>query len=300
MLASVLPKFSFRIPRENKALPAMNLPTSINWSAGLSPSIPQAASSYFPCYSCSYANFGGFFTFVCQPSLKARLADEGVQNAWQLSQLDPAGVKRRYNVVLERTVRELRGESCLDLEEAEPDKQSICCSRMFGERITTLAAIKAAVATYVDRAAGKLRKQSSLAGHLQVGIQTSFHGEGAKYARSIVCALPYPSDDVRVLTASAMRGLEEIFRVGFKYSKAEVLLMDLRKRGEFTADLFSSEQPPAADSVMAVLDQINAKWGRGTLRPAAVAADPRWAMRRSLLSPSYLTDIVQLWKVKAI
>ena len=76
--------------------------------------------------------------------LKARLADEGVQNAWQLSQLDPAGVKRRYNVVLERTVRELRGESCLDLEEAEPDKQSICCSRMFGERITTLAAIKAA------------------------------------------------------------------------------------------------------------------------------------------------------------
>lgn len=232
--------------------------------------------------------------------LKARLADEGVQNAWQLSQLDPAGVKRRYNVVLERTVRELRGESCLDLEEAEPDKQSICCSRMFGERITTLAAIKAAVATYVDRAAGKLRTQSSLAGHLQVGIQTSFHGEGAKYARSIVCALPYPSDDVRVLTASAMRGLEEIFRVGFKYSKAEVLLMDLRKRGEFTADLFSPEQPPAADSVMAVLDQINAKWGRGTLRPAAVAADPRWAMRRSLLSPSYLTDIDQLWKVKAI
>jgi len=99
--------------------------------------------------------------------LKARLADEGVHNAWQLSQLDPAGVKRRYNVVLERTVRELRGESCLDLEEeAEPDKQSICCSRMFGERITTLAAIKAAVATYVDRAAGKLRKQSSLAGHI--------------------------------------------------------------------------------------------------------------------------------------
>jgi len=92
----------------------------------------------------------------------------------------------------------------------------------------------------------------------------------------------------------------QIFRVGFKYSKAEVLLMDLRKRGEFTADLFSPEQPPAADSVMAVLDQINAKWGRGTLRPAAVAADPRWAMRRSLLSPSYLTDIDQLWKVKAI
>jgi len=122
--------------------------------------------------------------------LKARLADEGVHNAWQLSQLDPAGVKRRYNVVLERTVRELRGESCLDLEEAEPDKQSICCSRMFGERITALAAIKAAVATYVDRAAGKLRKQSSLAGHIQVGIQTSFHGDGAKYARSIVCALP--------------------------------------------------------------------------------------------------------------
>ncbi|KFF32459.1 hypothetical protein G039_0333265 [Pseudomonas aeruginosa VRFPA01] len=88
--------------------------------------------------------------------------------------------------------------------------------------------------------------------------------------------------------------------MGFKYSKAEVLLMDLRKRGEFTADLFSPAQPPAADSVMVVLDQINARWGRGTLRSAAVAADPRWAMRRNLLSPSYLTDIDQLWKVKAI
>ncbi|PLV11713.1 Y-family DNA polymerase [Pseudomonas guariconensis] len=152
--------------------------------------------------------------------LKTRLAAEGVENAWQLSQLDPAGVKRRYSVVLERTVRELRGESCLDLEETEPDKQSICCSRMFGERITTLAALKTAVATYVDRAAGKLRKQSSLAGHIQVGIQTSFHGEGAKYARSIVCALPYPTDDVRVLTTSALRGLEQIFRVGFKGSFA--------------------------------------------------------------------------------
>jgi DNA polymerase V len=232
--------------------------------------------------------------------LKMRLADEGVHNAWQLSQLDAAGVKRRYSVVLERTVRELRGESCLDLEESEPDKQSICCSRMFGERITTLSDIKSAVATYVDRAAGKLRKQSSLAGHIQVGIQTSFHGDGPKYARSIDCALPYPTDDVRILTASAMHGLEVIFREGFKYSKAEVLLVDLRKRGEFTGDLFDPGQPPAADAVMAVLDQVNAKWGRGTLRTAAVAVDPRWAMRRNLLSPSYLTDIEQLWKVKAI
>ena len=160
--------------------------------------------------------------------LKMRLADEGVQTAWQLSQLDPVAVKRRYNVVLERTVRELRGESCLDLEEVAPDKQSICCSRMFGERVTTLPDLKSAVASYVDRAASKLRKQDSLAGHIQIGIQTSFHGEGRKYARSIVCVPPYPTDDVRVLTASAMQGLDVIYREGFKYSKAEILLMDLR------------------------------------------------------------------------
>lgn len=202
--------------------------------------------------------------------------------------------------MLERTVRELQGDSCLDLEESVPDKQSICCSRMFGERVTSLAGLKSAVATYVDRAAGKLRKQSSLAGHIQVGIQTSFHGEGRKYARSIVCVPPYPTDDVRILTASAMQGLDVIYREGFKYSEAEILLLDLRKRGEFTGYLFSPEQPSAADAVMSVLHRINAKWGQGTLRSAAVVADPAWAMRRQLLIPSYMTDINQLWRIEAI
>jgi DNA polymerase V len=90
-----------------------------------------------------------------------------------------------------------------------------------------------------------------------------------------------------------------VFRDGFAYSKAEIMLLDLRQRGEFTDDMFASTQPAAAEQVMAVLDQINNKWGGGTLRSAGVPAAPEWAMRREMMSPSYTTSFTDLWMVRA-
>ena len=77
------------------------------------------------------------------------------------------------------------------------------------------------------------------------------------------------------------------------------MLLDLRQRGEFTDDMFATTQPAAAEQVMAVLDQINRKWGRGTLRPAGVPAAPEWAMRREMMSPGYTTRFTELWSVRA-
>ena len=90
-----------------------------------------------------------------------------------------------------------------------------------------------------------------------------------------------------------------MFRDGYAYSKAEIMLLDLRQRGEFTDDMFATTQPAAAEQVMAVLDQINRKWGRGTLRPAGVPAAPEWAMRREMMSPGYTTKFSELWTVRA-
>lgn len=102
---------------------------------------------------------------------------------------------------------------------------------------------------------------------------------------------------MRLLTQTAVGALDRIFRPGFKYSKAEVILLNLCQPGEYTDDLFALSQPVEATRVMTVLDQINKRWGRGTLRSASVPADPEWGMRREMMSQSYTTRLGQLWTV---
>ncbi|EOA4333890.1 Y-family DNA polymerase [Pseudomonas aeruginosa] len=230
--------------------------------------------------------------------MRDNLASDGISTAWELSQADARALGRKYSVVLERTIRELAGESCMDLEQTAPAKQSICSSKMFGKRVHTLRELQEALATYIHRAAEKLRMQRSLCGALRIGIQTSFHGDGPKYANAATCIPAFPTDDVRQLTKYALQAAAEIFRPGFAYSKAEVLLMDLRKRGEYTQDLFSPSQPERSDALMATMDKINRRWGHDCLRTAAVPLTPDWGMRRALLSPSYMTSWDQLWTVQ--
>lgn len=116
-----------------------------------------------------------------------------------------------------------------------------------------------------------------------------FNPTEAQYANGVVVDLPYPTDDVRVLTQAATDAVERVFRPGFKYSKAEVMLLNLCQPGEFTEDLFARSQPGEATKVMSVLDAINSRWGRGTLRVASVPATPEWAMRRNMKSQSDTT-----------
>jgi len=222
----------------------------------------------------------------------------GIHTAWDLAQADARTLRERFSVVVEKTARELRGTPCLELEEAAPPKQEICCSRMFGQRLQTLDPIREAVASYAARAGEKLRAQQSLCKRVRVSIRTGmFNPEEPKFARGVVCELPYPTDDTRVITQAALSGLEGIYRDGYAFSKAEVLLMDLCQRGEFTDDLFARTQPAASERVMGVLDAINARWGRNTLRPGRVSLAPNWGMRRDMMSQSFTTRIDQLWTV---
>ncbi len=231
--------------------------------------------------------------------MKTHLECMGIKTAMDLAKADAWTLRQKFSVVIEKTARELAGTPCLELGEADPPKQEICCSRMFGKRLTEIEPIKEAVATYTQRAAEKLRAQNSLCKKIRVSIRTGmFNPEEAKYANGALVELPYPTNDVRLMTKAATEAVNRLFRPGFKYSKAEVLLMDLRQPGEFTDDLFAESQPEVADKVMGVLDEINERWGRGTLRAASVPADPGWGMRRDLMSQSFTTKIDQLWTVK--
>lgn len=230
--------------------------------------------------------------------MKAHLDTMGIKSAMDLAKADPWILRKNFSVVIEKTARELAGTPCLELDDPDPPKQEICCSRMFGTRLTELAAIKEAVATYMMRASEKLRAQNSLCKKVRVSIRTGmFNPEEAKYANGVVIDMPYPTDDVRLLTKAAVDALDRVYRPGFKYSKAEVLLMSLCQPGEFTDDLFAASQPTESTKVMAVLDQINERWGRGTLRAASVPSSPAWAMRREMMSKSYTTHLDQLWTI---
>ena len=233
--------------------------------------------------------------------MKAHLDAMGIKTAMDLAKANPWTLRKKFSVVIEKTARELAGTSCLELDEPDPPKQEICCSRAFGQRMTELPAIKEAVATYMMRASEKLRAQHSLCKKIRVSIRTGmFNPTEAQYANGVVVDLPYPTDDVRLLTRTATEAVERVFRPGYRYSKAEVMLLNLCQPGEYTDDLFASNQPTASTKVMSVLDEINNRWGRGTLRVASVPTNPEWAMQRSLMSQSYTTKLDQLWRVSCV
>ncbi|WP_247617903.1 DUF4113 domain-containing protein, partial [Pseudomonas syringae] len=171
---------------------------------------------------------------------------------------------------------------------------------LFGKRLTELGPIKEAVATYMMRASEKLRAQGSVCKKIRVSIRTGmFNPDEAKYANGALVQLPYPTNDVRVMTQYATEAVSRIFRPGFRYCKAEVLLLDICQPGEFTDDLFAVNQPVSSDRLMSALDLINGKWGRGTLRTGSVPVVPDWDIRREQRSQSYTTRLDQLWVVKA-
>ena len=112
----------------------------------------------------------------------------------------------------------------------------------------------------MHRAAEKLRAQQSLCKKIRVSIRTGmFNPDEARYANGVLVELPYPTNDVRLITKAAVQAIDHLYRPGYRYSKAEVLLMDLRQPGEFPDDLFAELQPVATNKLMGVLDQINGR-----------------------------------------
>ncbi|GEM_PF-3072279 len=138
--------------------------------------------------------------------MKAHLECMGIKTAMDLALADAWTLRQKFSVVIEKTARELAGTPCLELGEADPPKQEICCSRMFSNRLTEIEPIKEAVATYTQRAAEKLRAQNSLCKKIRVSIRTGmFNSEETKYANGALVELPYPTNDVRLMTKARLR-----------------------------------------------------------------------------------------------
>lgn len=235
--------------------------------------------------------------------ITAGLGAMGIYTVSQLRDSNAETIRARFSVVVERTVRELRGVSCIDLQEVVPDKQQIMSSRSFGQLIYDRAGLEHAVATYIAKAAEKLRAQDSLAGAVQVHIRTNiFKPEAPQYQRAITVPLPEATSDTRVLTLWALSVLRRIYRAGYGYHKAGVMLSNIVPRGSRQFSLFNTGGGAGLDcseKLMTAVDNINQRYGRGAVRLAAEGVEKDWQMRRGNLSPKYTTDWAGLPVVRA-
>lgn len=222
--------------------------------------------------------------------LSKQLNAMGIITALDLARSNTAFIRKNFSVVLERTVRELAGESCIALEEAPPTKQQIVCSRSFGERITTLESMRQAVCTHAQRAAEKLRQEGQYCRHVSAFIKTSPFAQGEPYYGNVAGEkLMVPTQDTRDIIAVAMRCLEHIWRDGHRYAKAGIMLGDFSSGSMAQLGLFDEIPPrPASAQLMTVLDKVNNS-GLGKLWFAGQGTAPEWQMKREMLSPAWTT-----------
>lgn len=223
--------------------------------------------------------------------LNAHLQGGGIQTVKQLRDFDILRLRRRFGVVMERTVRELRGEPCLEMVEVSPPKQQIISSRTFGRYVTDLHKLEEAVSTYMSKAAEKLRRQASVAATAYVYIRTNPHKDGEpQYSPGMMIGLPHPTNDTRELIQAVLACLHQIYRDGFRYQKAGVMLSDITPEGISQGELFASQPiTPKASKLMSTLDQINRKMGKGVLKLASDGVEQEWKMKSGNKSPAYTT-----------
>ena len=224
--------------------------------------------------------------------LAPKLNSIKIRTVYDLKHASPTDLRNKFSVVMEKMIRELNGTACIELEEVSPPKKEIISSRSFGIKVTDLASLEEAVSLYMNRAAEKLRRQRSYAGEVHVFINTSrFNEPKENYANSIRIPLPTQTASTIVLTKAAVWGLRKIYRRGYKYQKAGVMLSGLVDAETRQTDLFGLvPKGYTSQALMNVVDSINHRMGQGTVRLASEGFKKPWSMRRENKSRNYTTD----------
>ena len=235
------------------------------------------------------------------PRYAKLLARNGVRTVWELRDMPDRWIRKHMTITGLRMVMELRGISCIPLEEAPPPKKGIVSSRSFGHPVESLEDLKEALASYVSRAAVKLRVQKSRASVMGVFLTTNPFKNEPQYSNYRVLRLPCPTSYTPNLITFAHDVLETMFREGFRYKKTGVFLEEILPEDDAPLDLFSS--PPDSDrkhSLMRTVDRINGRRGAGAIFYASEGIGREWRMRRSKLSPRFTTRWSEIPVVRAV
>jgi len=232
----------------------------------------------------------------------AKLDRLGIHSVWDLASQPSKRIQAQFNIVVARTVMELNGIPCLELEEIAPDKQQIVCSRSFSRRLTEYQQLSQALAEFCSRAAEKLRRQHSVAGCITIFIRTNpFNLQEPQYQRSASLKLDAATQDTRTLIAAANRLLTELFKAGYDYQKCGVQLSHIQPESspgqlelfDFADNALPTENRP----LMKAIDQINRRFPKA-ITVAATGFDQSWQPKAERVSPRYTTDWLDLVSVK--
>lgn len=224
--------------------------------------------------------------------LSERLYKEGIINALQLKrQINRRDwVRDKLNVTGLRTVMELNGQPCLDIENADNPRKGIMTSRSFGKAVTRLTDLREAVAEFISIAAEKLRAQQSVTSMLHLTLRTNKYATEYRYKYGIDVPLSNPTANTAALIRHGEHALQRIYQSGLKYKKAAIMLTGIVPEAEVQADLFSADQYSTRQHrLMQKMDDINARYGRGSAHFASTGIEQLWQMKQQYLSPKYTT-----------
>ena len=226
------------------------------------------------------------------------LRNYGVRTAKQFAFLDRRWIRKNMGVVGEKIQLELCGVSCLDLELLPSPKKSCCVSRSFSRPIEKIEELQESIANYGSRVAEKIREEGLIAQSMSIFVLTNhFNKKEKQYSSSIKLQLDYPTSDSKLIVKRAVEGIKRIYKEGYRYKKAGIILYELHSSSSVRGLL--DYDKPRTDSLMRSLDEINYRYGSATLRLAAEGIRRSWHMRREKVSPCYTTSFDQLMIVKS-
>ena len=233
--------------------------------------------------------------------IAARLAEQGILTALDVARMPATQARDEWSVLLERTVRELQGISCISLEQAPAPKQQIACTRSFGHPITTLPPLIEAVSEFASRAAEKLRHSNQRAGALLVFAHTSPFRPGPRFNKSTTIQLHPPTSDTTTLVSAAVAGIRRIHEHGYQLAKAGVMLLDLTSAtAQLQGNLLFDAPTPKRDhsKLMEAMDRINERYGKDTVHIASTGRtqedESGWRMKQERRTPRYTTKLEEI------
>ncbi len=224
----------------------------------------------------------------------------GIYNAKQLKNKSNTWIKKSSNVLSSRTAMELKGIPCIGLEVVSSKRKSCVVSRSFGKRVENFQELREAVAGYSLNASEKIRSESLVAKSITIFVRTSpFQDRYGFYSNSKTIDFPIATNNSIEIVKSALNALETIFKNGYRYQKAGVMLAHLSESTN-NKNLFSSEKDEKINSLMKSIDNTNYRYGRSTLSLASAGVHKKWNMRREYSSKIDTADFYSLPLIKAI
>ena len=229
-----------------------------------------------------------------------RFKEYGINTAYDLICIEESWIKKKFSIVVLRIAKELKGIKCLDIESQHKTKKNICTSRSFGNPTSDYNTIKAAISTFAVRCCEKLRKQKTSASELRIFIYTNpFNPKHKQYYGTKKIKLERATNDNQIIVQEVIKGLQKIYKKGYIYKKAGVIVSNITQENQVQLNLFDQiRNREKYTKISKVIDRINSSMGRDKLRIATQGFDRKWKMKQEQLSQCYTTRIDEILTVK--